>query len=117
MVWRVSVGAVLSMLDAVTDIYVIVTYYTTEGLRGQADAMLAMIATNMGLQIYFVMLQYKKKSWGVKVKEALICLFFLRPAVDAYRVSTNLEDDEMFFSQMQEMGANKVRILTIWSIQ
>ena len=116
MVWRVSVGAVLSMLDAVTDIYVIVTYYTTEGLRGQADAMLAMIATNMGLQIYFVMLQYKKKSWGVKVKEALICLFFLRPAVDAYRVSTNLEDDEIFYSQMQEMGWNKVRILTIWSI-
>ena len=111
MVWRVSVGAVLSILDAVTDIYVIVTYYTTEGLHGQANAMLAMIATNMGIQILTVMVQYKKKSWGVKVKEALICLFFLRPAVDAYRVSTNLEDDT-FCNPMQEMVTNKVRTLS-----
>ena len=100
------------MLDAVTDIYVIVTYYTTEGLRGQANAMLAMIATNMGLQIFCMMVQYKKKSWGVKAKEALICLFFLRPAVDAYRVSTNLEDDELFGNPMQEMLVNKVRYLS-----
>jgi len=36
--------------------------------------------------------QSKKKSVAVIFKEALICLFFLRPAVDAYRVSTNHED-------------------------
>ena len=109
MVWRVSVGAALSMLDAATDIFVIVSYYKTEGLRGQANAMLAMIATNMGCQILNVLNQYKKKSRQVKVKEVLICLFFLRPAVDAYRVSTNYKDSETTADPLVEMICNKVR--------
>ena len=109
MVWRVSVGAALSMLDAATDIYIISKYYNTEGLRGQANAMLAMIATNMGIQILVVLSQYKKKSRKVKVKEVLICLFFLRPAVDAYRVSTNYKDSEATMDPLIEMIVNKVR--------
>ena len=109
MIWRVSVGAALSMLDAATDIFVIVSYYNTEGLRGQVNAMLAMIATNMGFQIIIVISQYRKKSWKVKVKEMLICLFFLRPIVDAYRVSTNYKDSEALFDPFVEMIINKVR--------
>ena len=109
MVWRVSVGAALSMLDAVTDIYIISKYYNTDGLRGQADAMFAMIATNMLFQIGMVLTQYKKKSWKAKVKESLICLFFLRPAVDAYRVSTNYKDTEATVDPLVEMIWNKVR--------
>ena len=107
-VWRVSAGAALSMLDAVTDIYIITKYYNTEGLRGQANAMLAMIVTNMGLQILLVLAQYKKKSWKVKAKELLICLFLLRPPVDAYRVSTNYKDSEVTFDPLMEMIINKV---------
>ena len=110
MIWRVSVGAALSMLDAVTDIYIISKYYNAEGLRGQANAMLAMIVTNMGIQILFAIGQYKKKSWGVKVKEVVICLFFLRPIVDAYRVSTNQEDSESTTDLLLEMITNKVRL-------
>ena len=110
MVWRVSVGAFLSMLDAVTDIYIISKYYNTEGLREQANAMLAMIVTNMGIQILFVLGQYKKKSWQAKMKEVLICLFFLRPAVDAFRVSTNYKDSETTIDPLVEMIANKVRV-------
>ena len=110
MVWRVSVGAALSMLDAATDIYVISRYYNTEGLRGQANAMLVMIATNMGFQTIMVLGQYKKKSWKVKVKELLTCLFFLRPIVDAYRVSTNYEDSEATMDPLVEMVGNKVRL-------
>ena len=109
MVWRVSVGAALSMLDAATDIFVISKYYNTEGLRGQANAMLAMIATNMVGQIIILLAQYKKKSWKVKAKEILISLFFLRPAVDAYRVSTNYEDSESTVDPLAEMIFNKVR--------
>ena len=109
MVWRVSVGAALSMLDAVTDLYVISKYYSTVGLRGQANAMLAMIVTNMGLQIFIVLNLYKKKSWGEKLKEVLICLFILRPAVDAYRVSTNYKDSDATIDSLAEMMSNKVR--------
>ena len=103
-------GAALSMLDAVTDIYIISEYWGTDGLRGQANAMLAMIVTNMGFQIIGVLAQYKKKSWKVKVKEVLICLFFLRPAVDAYRVSTNYKDSEATVDPLVEMIFNKVRM-------
>ena len=71
------------------------TYYSSAELRGQATAMLAMISTNMVLQILIVIGQYNKKSWKVKLREAMICLLFLRPAVDAYRVSTNHEDREL----------------------
>ena len=102
-------GAVLSMLDAATDIYIISKYYNTEGLRGQANAMLAMIAANMGIQILVVLGQYKNKSWKVKVKEVLISLFLLRPIVDAYRVSTNYENSEALFDPLVEMIINKVR--------
>ena len=109
MVWRVSVGAALSMLDASTDIYIILKYYNIEGLRGQAKAMLAMIAMNMGIQIILVLTQYRKKSWKVKMKEVLICLFFLRPAVDAFRVSTNHKDSEATLDPLGEMIFNKVR--------
>jgi len=37
---------------------------------------------------------YQKKSWVSRLKEVMICLLFLRPAVDAYRVSTNHKDEE-----------------------
>ena len=112
MIWRVTVGAALSMLDAVTDIYVIITYYNTNGLRGRANAMLAMIATNIGIQIIVVILLYNKKSWKVKVKEVLICLFFLRPAVDAFRVSTSTshDNDATMIDPLTVNVTNKVRL-------
>ena len=108
-VWRVCVGAALSMLDAVTDIFVIFSYYKTKALHGQANVMLAMVVTNMGFQIIVVLAQYRKKSWHVKMKEVLITLFFLRPAVDAYRVSTNHKDNEATIDPLLEMICNKVR--------
>jgi len=107
MVLRVSVGAALSTLDAVTDIYVIITYYQSKELYGQANAMLAMILCNLLLQMLSVQVQYKKKSRAVKVKEALITMLFLRPAVDAYRVSTNHEDNEVNIDPLAEMVLDK----------
>jgi len=64
MIFRVSLGAALSTPDAATDIYVISTYYQSNALFGQANALLAMISTNMIFQIGLVLAQYQKKSWG-----------------------------------------------------
>jgi len=52
-VLRVSVGAALSTIDSVTDIYVITTYYSsTDGqLIGKANALIAMISANMIVQV------------------------------------------------------------------
>ena len=109
MMFRVSVGAFLSTVDAATDIFVISTYYN-DGLHGKANAMLAMITSNMVGQLLIVLAQYKKKSWQVKAKEMLISLFFLRPAVDAFRVSTNHKDKEANADPLTEMVCNKVSV-------
>ena len=108
MIFRVGIGAALSMIDAATDIYVISTYYQSYDLLDQAGALLAMICTNLITGVGFGFATYQKKSWPVKIREAVISLFFLRPAVDAYRVSTNSEDNDIAISRLSEMIANKV---------
>ena len=109
MILRVSTGAVLSVIDAVSDLYILNTYYSQD-LHLQANTLLAMIVTSMFLQILCVFTQYKKKSWGVMARELLITLLFLRPAVDAFRVSTNHKDSEATFDTLAEMMINKVRV-------
>ena len=96
-------------MDAATDIYVVGTYYS-EGLNGQANAMLGMIGTNLIIQLIIVLAQCQKKRWTVKLKEVQITLLFLRPVVDAFRVSTNHDDEEATVDPLAEMLINKVRI-------
>jgi len=95
MAFRVSVGAVLSTIDASTE------------LLWQANALLAMITLNMLSQLIAMLGQYSRQSWTAKLKEALICLTFLRPAVDAYRVSTFYEDSDSTVDSLTEMMFNK----------
>ena len=66
-----------------------------------------MVSISMFAQLLAVSAQYKKKSWPLKLKEGLITLFFLRPAVDAYRVSTNHKDDDSVVDVLSEIILNK----------
>jgi len=66
-----------------------------------------MITANLAVQIVCVLGQYKKKSLAGKLKEVLITLLFLRPVVDAYRVSTNHEDVGATIDSLMEMTFNK----------
>ena len=97
-------------MDAATDIYVVGTYYS-EGLNTQAHAILGMISANLIIQLLIVLGQYQKKRWTVKLKEALITLLFLRPIVDAFRISTNHDDIEVAIDPLSEMLTNKVSLL------
>ena len=108
MVFRVAIGAALSTIDGVTDIYVISTYYGNVNLRGQANVMLSMVIFNICIQLLVVLGQYRQKSLKVKLREALICLLFLRPAVDALRVSKNEKDTDATMVPLLEMIVNKV---------
>jgi len=108
MVYRVSVGAALSTIDTATDIYVITTYYESPELIGQANVLISMISANIFVQLVIVIGNYKNKSTAVKLKEMLITLLFLRPAVDAYRVSTNHEDEGATVDSLIELIINKV---------
>jgi len=93
MMFRVGIGAALSMSDAATDIYVINKYYGKEELVVQANVFLAMIILNIFAQMVIVKANYQKSGWRVMLRELLITLMFLRPAVDAYRVVTSKEND------------------------
>ena len=105
---RVSTGAVLSIIDAVSDVYILSKYYS-QGLTMQANVLLVMVSANLFCQVIVVLGQYKKKSLGEQLKELLITLFFLRPAIDAFRVSTNHTDSETTVDPLKEMMINKVR--------
>ena len=96
-VYRVTIGAILSIADALADLYTISTYYQSDELKSQSNALLAIIATNLSLQIILLLILHRKKDFSKKklLREIAITLFFFRPAVDAYRVSTNYRDSEI----------------------
>ena len=104
MMFRVGIGAALSMSDAATDIYVISTYYGKEELVGQANVFLAMISLNMFVQMVILKANYQKSGWKVMLGELLITLMFLRPAVDAYRVVTSKKGDLAVIDPLQEVS-------------
>jgi len=104
MMFRVGIGAALSMSDAATDIYVISTYYGKEELVGQANVFLAMILLNIFAQTVIVTSLYQRSGWRVILRELLITLMFLRPAVDAYRVVTSKEDDLALIDPLHEVS-------------
>ena len=116
MAMRVSLGALLSMSDGFTDMYVIMNYYDNEALVGQAHLLVIMVSLSMFCLLGLVFVTYTKKSWDVKLKEMLICLSFLRPTVDAYRISTNHEDDERDVDLLNEILVNKAIELAMESI-
>ena len=106
-VYRVSVGALLSTIDAATDIYVIYTYYQSDELIGLANLLILMITGNLAIQLVGVFIVYHKMGILVLLRETLICLLFLRSAVDAFRVSTNHEDEDATVNQLSQMILNK----------
>ncbi len=108
MVMRVSIGAFLSLLDAGTDMYVLISYYSA-GLNTQANILLAMIVANMFVQCLIVLVVYAKKSWQRKLYEVVITVTVRRPPVDAYRVSTNQSDDELTINPLSEMVSDQRR--------
>jgi len=105
--FRVCTGATLSTIDAATDISVIATYYNNPKLVGKAHALLAMLAANVIIQSIYVLTQFSKKDMATKIKEWVITLLFLRPAVDAYRVSTNHQDGDEAVDSLSAMMMNK----------
>ena len=105
-VYRVSVGVAFSTTDAATDMYTILVYKAA-GLSGRATALALMMGLNMFFQLVIVWFQYKKKSLKKRLYECAICLVFLRPAVDAYRVATNHVDKDLLLNPLTEMVCNK----------
>ena len=89
-------GAKLSLLDIITDIYMIYQYLTSEE-EGQAIfgwINLAMVAVSLLIQLLVVFGQNKKKGMKKVASETLTVLLFIKPAADAFRVASGAEIEE-----------------------
>jgi len=79
LMWRVCTGAILSLLDIVTDVVVIVGYMGKEETRGYGYILLMMLVGSMVLQLVVVFGQNRKKPPAM-VKKMLVVITGLKPA-------------------------------------
>ena len=89
-------GAKLSLLDIITDIYMIYQYLTseekTQAIFGYINA--GMVAASVLVQLGVVYAQNHKKGTKKLASEILTVLLFIKPAVDAFRVASGVETEE-----------------------
>merc|ERR1711871_729087 len=105
---RVGVGAVTSMLDLATDIYVTASFNGVEGKEGYFQASLASLTVSMGIQLIFIWGQNKRIGWKTVGKESIPVLIGFKPALDAYRVAAGVEQEKgQTFDPMLEMSYMK----------
>ena len=83
---RVTVGAVTSMTDLVTDLYVTYAFWSDDK-GGYFKASLASLMASIGIQLLLVYFQNKSFGWKRVAREWFPILFGFKPAVDAYRVA------------------------------
>jgi len=91
---RVVMGAGLSILDMATDIFVIWGYVGKDDTRHYGWMLLGMVVGSVVNQLLMVFSLNNKKPW-VMAKEMLIVVTLMKPAVDAFRVASGHEMDEL----------------------
>jgi len=115
LVKRVIIGALLSIGDMITDVFVIISYLDN-GDTKQAYILMAMMGASIVIQLFIAFIQNRKKSKWSLIRELLIVLSGLKPAVDAYRVATGYEDELTMFDPLMDMGLGKTTELACESI-
>jgi len=113
--WRVGLGAGLSIMDMITDAGVINNYRASGNTKG-AYSLMAMIGSNVAVQLAITYLQNRKKSNWVILRELAFVVTFLKPGVDAYRVATGHEDEDAVMNPLLEMSIGKSAELAFESI-
>jgi hypothetical protein len=90
---RLYTGAGLSILDLLTDLYMIYTYATT-GQQGTALSLAMMVGLCLLGHLFVVWFQTHKGPTRAMLKEMLIVLSGLKPGWDAARVANGGEQSE-----------------------
>ena len=108
LMWRVSVGAILSFLDLTTDIYVGYEFFAQKRyLFGGLTV--GSIGLSMILQVVVVLFQNRKKFLSRIVKECIYVVSGLKAPVDAYKVAMGSEKEmDSFFDPLMEMTYSKM---------
>ena len=103
MLFRVSVGAILSTVDLASDVYMTALFFSTPGLEGYGRTNAVFIGLTMLVQIMVACVQNSSKP-STFLKEVLIVLTGLKPAADAWKVGSGVEKEEHHsFSPLTEM--------------
>jgi hypothetical protein len=84
--WRVTVGAVTSMFDLLTDVYVTYMFWDDKKY-GYFKASLVSLAASIWFQMFCVWGQNRKLGMVRVMREWFPILIGFKPAVDAYRVA------------------------------
>jgi hypothetical protein len=87
---RLYMGAGLSMMDLISDVYMIYTYATT-GEKGTALSLAVMVGLCLLFQFILVLVQARKGPGRVMVTEMLIVLSGVAPGIHATRVARGAE--------------------------
>ena len=109
LMFRVTLGAVLSMSDLATDLFVLKQFWDRgEETLAYRNASLASLSSSVGLQLMFVALKNRKKGFLRIVKEIMIVLTGFKGPWDAYRVAIGAEQEEdTLLDPMMEMTCTK----------
>jgi hypothetical protein len=102
-------------MDMITDAGVIGSYRASGNTAG-AYSLMAMIGSNMAVQLLFTYTQNRKKSKWVILREFAFVATFLKPGVDAYRVATGHEDEDATWSPLVDKVFGKGTELAFESI-
>ena len=103
--YRLYMGAFLSMLDMGTDIYMILIYWNTPGMKRAGDLMFRLLMMNVASQLLIVVSQNKKAPWRVLFWEMLYVLTCTKVGVDVYRVASGAKQESyQTFDADTELG-------------
>ena len=83
---RMYLGAALPMLDLITDLVAIYTFFTENKLVF-AWSNTAFIGMSITLQLLFVFVQNRNAGMKVMANESVYVLLMIKPAIDASRVA------------------------------
>jgi hypothetical protein len=89
---RVTFGAVTSMSDLLTDVYVTYMFWSNKKY-GYFKASFASLVMSIGFQMLVVWVQNRKLGMKRVVRELIPILIGYKPAVDAYRVATGAKQE------------------------
>ncbi|GMH89802.1 hypothetical protein TrVE_jg6277 [Triparma verrucosa] len=93
--FRVAIGAAISLFDAVSDLLVI-QYFISNNQIGFATANIAMLSMTLLLSFLISLIQTHATKNPLRnlAFETIFTITFLKPALDAYRISSGQEQKE-----------------------
>ena len=116
LIFRVSIGACLSVADVSTDIYAVRMFFRT-GYPWFAWANLSLLIVAVSLQLLLAYLQNVKAGRAAVAYESAVVLSLLKPAIDAYRLASgHRQGPRKLFSLLNEINYSRLIDMTAESL-